>query len=97
MAAFVMVFMSIGIVAAMIGVMILRGGVLSILWAWFAVPIFGLPAIGIAQALGISITISLLTHQYVPPKDKDNWTPVVTAFLTPLFALRIGWIVKGYL
>lgn len=29
----------------------------SVLWGWFAVPIFGLPAIGVAQAYGIALVL----------------------------------------
>jgi hypothetical protein len=41
---------------------LLRGLILSQVWSWFIVP-FGLPSIGIAWALGISIMISLLTFR----------------------------------
>lgn len=37
---------------------LLRGLVISILWGWFAVPLFGLPAIGIAYAIGLSTLLA---------------------------------------
>ena len=45
---FVVVFIGIG--ALLVPLAILRGWVLSILWGWFMVPVFGLPALGIAQS-----------------------------------------------
>ena len=97
MAAFVITTMTIGIFGLMVATAIMRGYVLSILWGWFVVPIFGVPQIGIAQAIGVAMVVSLMTHQYVPQKEKDRWMPVITALLTPVFALAIGWIVKQWL
>jgi hypothetical protein len=97
MAAFAITFMCVGIFTLMVSAAILRGWALSILWGWFAVPIFGLPALGVAQAIGIAMTVGLMTHQYIPAKDKDKWMPVVTMILTPFIALGIGWIVRRWL
>lgn len=40
---------------------ILGGYAVSMLWLWFAVPL-GLPAIGIAQAIGINILVASLAN-----------------------------------
>lgn len=97
MAAFMITFMSVGIFTLMSAVVILRGYVLSILWGWIIVPIFGLPAIGVAQAIGISIVVGLMTHQYVPSKDKEVWMPIITSILTLVFALIMGSVVRLWL
>jgi len=96
MTGFVIVFMFLGVVAAIIALSILRGWVLSILWGWFIVPIFKAPPIGVAQAIAIAITVSLLAHQYVPSKEKNTWGPLIFGCLLPLMALLIGWILKGW-
>lgn len=40
----------------------LNGFMLSFMWEWFVVPL-GVPSIGIAQAIGIAIIVSVLTYQ----------------------------------
>ena len=97
MIAFIGTSVVIGVVATLVIATLLRGWVFSILWGWFAVPIFGLPPLGIAQAIAVALIVSMLTHQYVPSKEKDTWGPWGAIFLTPLFALGIGWIVKQYI
>jgi len=92
-----LVFMAIGIFGLMIAAVLLRGWALSILWGWFAVPIFGLPPLGIAQAIAVALIVSFMTHQYVPSKEKDNWGPALFPIMMPLFALGIGWTVRRWL
>jgi len=97
MTAFVVTFMLFGVFALMIAASVLRGYVLSILWGWFAVPLFNLPILGIPQAVGLALIVSLATHQYVPSKEGDVWMPIVTTVLAPFCALAIGWIVRRWL
>ena len=86
------------VIGLFIGAVILRGWALSTLWGWFAVPIFHLPALSIPQAIGVSIVVSLLTYQRIPEGAKDKkWDPIAHSVLVPLFAVWVGWIVKGYL
>lgn len=80
-----------------------RGFVLTLLWAWFAQPVFGLPALGLAQAIGVSLTIGFLTHEYADCAAKEGTAleraarPLVQMILGPLFALLIGWVVKQWM
>ena len=76
---------------------ILRGMVLSTLWGWYAVPIFGLHPLNLAQAIGVCVVVHLLTHQYVPARDKDVWGPLANLYLMPLSLLLVGWIAKPYI
>lgn len=75
------------------------GYALSILWGWFVVPTFHLPALSIPAAIGISMIVSYMTHQR-PPEDKDvsSTEKLVKAgiqlTLKPAFALGFGWIVR---
>jgi len=97
MVAFLVASVVLGVVAMILVATLLRGWALSVLWGWFVVPIFGVPALGIAQAIAVAMVVSMLTHQYVPSKEKDTWGPWAQIFLAPLFAVGIGWIVKQYI
>ncbi len=46
------------------------GVVAKTLWGWFVVPVFGLPALTILQALGISFVISVFINR--PPEYKKD-------------------------
>lgn len=96
-AMFVFVTCVVGAIVLVAVAAILRGWAFSILWGWFVVPIFNLPPIGVAQAIALSMIVGMLTHQYVPSKEKDAWQPFANIFITPLLALGIGWIIKSYI
>ncbi|MDP3696508.1 MAG: hypothetical protein Q8R55_00575 [Candidatus Taylorbacteria bacterium] len=82
---------------------LLRGYVLSVLWRWFMVPTLGLPALSVAQAIGIALVVGMLTHQSQHyPEDKDEKTSkkvvrITEPFLTPFAVLLIGWVVRQYM
>lgn len=83
-------------------VMIWRGYVLSILWAWFVVP-FGLPPLGIAGAIGLSYVVSLMSGvAYIDPLNDDDeplerlLKAAGMAFFVPALGLLLGWIVAGF-
>jgi hypothetical protein len=79
-----------------------RGYVLTVLWAWFAVPTFGLPALHLAPAIGLSLLVSFLTHQVDMHQQEgefsDRMLTAASASITvPLFALGIGWVVRQFM
>lgn len=80
-----------------------RGYVLTVLWAWFVMPTFGLPALGIAPAIGLALVVSFLTHQSDAAKKPEGdfaermATAVAYAFLLPLLVLGIGWVVHQFM
>lgn len=83
------------------GISIYNGWALSTLWGWFVVPFFHLPPISIPQAIGISLIITLLTHQYkdVQEKEREGWqkaVPLISVLSVPVVSVFIGWIVKTY-
>lgn len=82
----------------------LRGWVLSRMWAWFMVPTFHLPALGVAAAIGIAATVRLVTYQADADKDhEDEGTAEriikasIRAVVLPLFVLGFGWCVKQFM
>lgn len=89
-----------------IGIMVvstlLQGWVLSILWRWFMVPTLGLPALSVAQAIGIALVVGMLTHQsHHSSEDEDEKivkvVRLIDPFLTPFVILLIGWVVHQYM
>lgn len=94
---------SFGYFMAMVLILVLgmlwAGYVLSILWAWFMVPAFGLPAISIPLALGIALIVSYLTREITTDRTDKPYAEMlafkaVIATLKPFFALITGWIIR---
>lgn len=76
----------------------LNGYVLSVVWAWFIVPVFGLPEISVAQGLGIALVVGMMTHQDVPlDKEQEWWAPAMTTLVKPLVTLVFASIWKSFL
>ena len=76
----------------------LKGWVLKITWSWFAVPVFGLPPLRVAYAVGLAAVVALLTGSaYRKPAEEDYSKLVLGAFLTPLFYLLLCWVVKLFI
>ena len=81
------------------------GYVLTILWAWFVVPTFGLPPLALAPAIGLAVVVSYLTHQYHPkaakPDGEGKWDETCRVIghmaFKPAMALLVGWIVKQWI
>lgn len=74
-----------------------EGFVLSTFWSWFVVPL-GAPALGVAQAAGIALMVSVArakaseTKQHI---DAAEWA--AHAFGTPTFALAVGWVIQLFM
>lgn len=79
-----------------------RGYVLTILWAWFIVPVFSAPPLRVPFAIGLSLITAFLTHQGAKAQDQaDDVTErmvkaAMVAFLVPCFALGFGWVVHQF-
>lgn len=87
------------------GALTFNGLALSILWRWFAVPLLHLPPLSLAGAIGVSLVVSFLTHQYSreepaeTEKQKRERRVHVAAYciLRPLFLLAAGALVRLWL
>lgn len=84
---------------------IYRGFVLSLLWSWFLTPI-GLPHIGITQALGLSMTIAMLTYhpghqESIGSKSDSFWETIGSicsmVLVVPTSFLCCGWVLHLFL
>ena len=88
-----------------VGGSILNGYVLSVLWVWFVVPIFGLPALSIISAIGVSMVVSYLTYHdagYKKEKTEADLTRsfahmVAVMIIRPSFVLLFGWILNCFM
>lgn len=77
---------------------IFSGYVFSVLWGWFVVSTFGLPAIGIAAAaLGVILVGTYVAHQYVPLDEGQQSERKIRMWARPIAALTFGAIVKAFM
>lgn len=82
---------------------ILNGYVLSVLWGWFMVPIFHLPSLSLAQAIGVSIVVGMLTRKTAANGNKDEDMKklfkelVIESLLYPVLVLAIGAVVHQFI
>jgi uncharacterized protein YqgC (DUF456 family) len=75
---------------------VLKGWVLSILWGWFIVPIFGLPLLGIVPAIGVSLALSYTINGVGSTKSGDTGSLVGT-LVGPFIVLLFGWVVHQFM
>lgn len=91
-----------GLIAILVVGVLAKGVALSVLWGWFAVPL-GLPDIGIAHAIGVSVIFSLLAHHASIKKEEGYDLSELIAKLLgytiawPMIAIGIGYIVKSFM
>lgn len=78
---------------------ILRGLVLSVLWAWFVQPL-GVTDIGIAEAIGLMTIVGLATMRADPDEDQKKRPPgerfaeaIGVTIVGSGFALAMGYLV----
>lgn len=72
------------------------GYTLSVLWGWFIVPMFGLPALAIPAALGVMLIATYLTKG-VPTKAEQEEVKWYYGWVKSLLALLIGAIYKAFM
>lgn len=74
----------------------------STIWAWFIVPTFGLPALTMPQAWGVSLLVSMWTKQIHTCKSADERTTaekigeMIGAMIGPWAFLLFGWICHNF-
>jgi len=91
-----------GIFGIVVGTLF-NGWSLTMLWNWFIVPLFDLPAMSIVYAIGISVLIGALSRPPEVDSSKKKETSdliasvLTNALLRPLFSVFFGWIVTLFL
>lgn len=82
---------------------VMNGYVISVLWGWFVVPLFSVPPLSVATAIGLSLAVGMLVSHSSPSNSekKDTGEVIVNlisqAVFSPLFTLFIGWLVKSFI
>jgi len=90
------------LVATVIVGIIADGWAISVLWGWFAVPLFELPSLSIAQSMGLSALVAALSPSHYPATNDegDTWDKIVRAvfyaIFLPLLRVLIGWIIVQF-
>lgn len=78
------------------------GLTLSVLWGWFVVPAFSLPALSVAQAYGIALVVRAAHGlKDAESKSKDSaGVAMAKLFVLPPFVcglfLLLGWVAKSF-
>lgn len=86
----------IGVIAIIGSQSILEGWCLSLIWKWHIAKVFNLPMLTISQAIGVSLTATLLTHQYIASENEEAIKAVLYCYTTPLVMLVMAYIVKSF-
>lgn len=99
-AVFVWTAVGFATVALAVASMVLNAFVVQYLWLWFVVPLFGLSALSLIQAMGLGIVVAFMTKQpevHYENLTKDSESNAVVAFLRPLMYLGIAWVVQLFM
>lgn len=87
----------------------LRGWVLMCFWKWFVVPVFHLPALGIMQAVGLSVAAMAFTAstgwtfrmlavaKAVGAEEPGVMESAIQSIIHPLVVLVCGWAIHLFL
>jgi hypothetical protein len=85
---------------AIVGIYLIQGTVVKMLWGWFISPFLGLPMLGIAQALGLTLTLCVLTGTISIPKNTSSgkwYEQLVLSLILNGIVLMLGWIFHLFL
>ena len=77
-------------------VAIYEGFAIWILWGWFAVPL-GIPAIGLAHAIGVDLLIGMFQPARFVTDDFDWAAWARTILFRPALAIAAGYVVLQYI
>lgn len=86
------------VIPSSIVIMAVRGYVIAMLWLWFVVDTFDVPALSLWQACGIALIFETFDG-YQVPQDSDDATPVKTIVMTIayyLIIIGVGWIIHSF-
>lgn len=73
-----------------------NGWVLTMMWAWFVVPTFGLPVLSVVPAVGLALIVSMLTYQIpVAPDGIEPLDRMIRSFIISLLASTL-FLISGW-
>lgn len=82
------------VLVVLLGTVLIRGWVVSVLWGWFMVPLGARP-IGLAWAYGLCILGVILSGATGTAKEPSDAKPMIQGIayaLVPLILLGLGWV-----
>lgn len=88
-------FVILGVPGLIAVLSIWRGYVLSIMWAWFLVPL-GMTPISVSLAIGFALIVGFLTVNNQKKEHDGVVDSLASSIATPLVFLIIGWIVHFF-
>jgi hypothetical protein len=77
-----------------------RGYVLSLLWSWYMVTIFGMRPLTMPMCIGLSTVVGMMSgsgvtyNDHTRPPIKDM---IFGSFIAPTIGLLMGWIAKQFI
>jgi hypothetical protein len=90
-------FQILGVVAHFVIMIVLNGWTITILWGWFITKTFGLPLLNIPQALGLSLIVAYMTHQWAQQREMSFGMRVAASLAKMAFALIVGKIITLFM
>lgn len=84
-------FATVGVLLLCVLAVLIRGVCLSILWGWLIAPVFALPALGVAPAIGLTVFLNFLLDH------KKEEHAAADIFVAPLFVLGVGWVIHLFI
>jgi hypothetical protein len=87
------VMIVVGAIVVGIGQTLFSGLVLKILWGWFVAPVFGIAALTIPAALGLTVTVNLLLAGKANLREEER----KGVWLLPALALALGYVVHLFM
>jgi len=82
----------IGVLILATAAAVLDGWVLKTVWGWFIVPLFSLPQIPLAYAVGLRMAVAAIFNR-VPNDDESSLHYTIVALLTTLAGFGFVWLV----
>lgn len=85
-----------GVVIIPLSIMI-NGFALMKIWNWFMVPTFELPALRLAQSIGIGLLWTTIRMPAGTPKSENPGLSLIIGIsVEPALVLATGWVVKTF-
>jgi ACR3 family arsenite efflux pump ArsB len=77
---------------------LMNGWAISVLWNWFMMPYLHFPALNVLPAMGVALTVGMMTKTPNVATEKQEWYErLIGVFIGPLVAIGLGWLLRLFL
>ncbi len=80
------------LIVAMTPLIILRAWVLTVIWGWYAVPIYGVAPLSLVLVFGALVAMNIVLARSGKPKGEGFWRGVMEHAVTSLLGLVVAWM-----